>query len=51
MVMRWRAAMKGDALPPLTGEVEIDETFVGGLEKNKHRQAQTADEAAYRAEQ
>jgi transposase-like protein len=36
MVMRWRAAMKGDAFP-LTGEIEVDETFVGGKEKNKHR--------------
>lgn len=24
---RWRAAMKGDVMPPLTGEVEVDETL------------------------
>jgi len=34
MCMRWRAAMKGDFVP-LGGEVEVDETFVGGKEKNK----------------
>jgi transposase-like protein len=36
MVMRWRAAMKGDALP-LGGKIEIDETFVGGKNRNRHR--------------
>ena len=30
---RWRAAMKGDAIP-LTGEVEVDETYVGGKEES-----------------
>ena len=36
MCMRWRAAMMGDYVAPLTGEVEVDETFVGGKEGNKH---------------
>jgi transposase-like protein len=35
MVMRWRAAMKGSAFP-LTGKVEVDETYVGGEDRNRH---------------
>jgi transposase-like protein len=35
MCHRWRAAMKGDVLP-LTGEIEVDETFVGGKAENMH---------------
>jgi transposase-like protein len=35
MVMRWRAAMKGDVLS-LSGEVEVDEMFVGGKNRNRH---------------
>ena len=36
MCMRWRAAMKGDYVGPLAGEVEVDETYVGGRNKNRH---------------
>jgi hypothetical protein len=41
---RWRAAMKGDAFP-LTGVVEVDETFVGGKAANKHRSKRTGQVA------
>jgi hypothetical protein len=36
MCFRWRAAMKSEAIP-LTGQIEIDETFVGGKAENMHR--------------
>jgi transposase-like protein len=39
---RWRAAIKGEVLPPLTGEVEVDETFVGGKAHNMHAKARKA---------
>ncbi len=32
---RWRAAMRGDAFP-LSGEVEADETYIGGKDRNRH---------------
>src|SRR5689334_20541194 len=35
MCHRWRAAMRGDAFP-LTGEVEVDETWIGGKDRNRH---------------
>lgn len=38
---RWRAAMKGDAFP-LTGEVEVDETYIGGKDRNRHRAKKSA---------
>src|SRR5258705_13063282 len=39
MCHRWRAAMRGDAFP-LTGIVEMDEVYVGGEGRNRHRAKQ-----------
>lgn len=36
MCTRIRAAMKDTSLPKLLGEVEVDETFVGGKDENRH---------------
>jgi hypothetical protein len=42
MCMRWRAAMAGDMYRPLSGEVEVDETYIGGNDRNRHKAKKSA---------
>lgn len=38
---RWRAAMRGNAFP-LAGEIEVDETYIGGKDRNRHFKKKSA---------
>jgi len=42
MCMRWRAAMAGDMYKPLSGEVEVDEAYIGGKDRNRHKNKKSA---------
>jgi transposase-like protein len=50
MVMRWRAAMKGDAFS-LSGEVEVDETYIGGKDRNRHWSKKSAQQRKTKGKQ
>jgi hypothetical protein len=41
MCHRIRAAMKGDVIGPLEGEVEVDETYIGGRNRFRHANKRT----------
>ncbi len=43
MAHRVRAAMENDEFKQLTGVVEVDETFLGGKERNKHKGKRTTN--------
>jgi hypothetical protein len=38
MLHRIRLALQNKSVEKLSGEVEADETFVGGLAKNRHQE-------------
>ena len=43
MCHRWRAAMKGDAFPLAGPIVEVDEAYIGGKDRNRHKGKKSRD--------
>ncbi len=48
--MRWRAAMAGDMYQPLSGVVEVDETYIGGKDRNRHWDKKSAQQRKAKGE-
>jgi len=48
--MRWRAAMAGDMYQPLSGVVEVDETYMGGKDRNRHWNKKSAQQRKAKGE-
>ncbi len=48
--MRWRAAMAGDMYQPLSGIVEVDETYVGGKGRSRHWDKKSAQQRKAKSE-